>query len=136
MARGMYLNSNDLSFISQCLWGEISTLRVILKNNNDKRFVNDFDKAINLYCKINKLSMEQLDKIFYYIDIFVKYSHVKSYGVIQRFEKIYSIEPNAIYTENGSFIGWGIYDESVFVKNTFYPYGIDRKDVFLEFKSL
>lgn len=134
MSKGIYLNSNDLGVVSNCLWSEISSLRIILKNNCDEKVKYDFDKSINLYCKINKLSMDQLDKIFYYIDIFSKYTHVKSYGFMQRFEKMYSIEPNTVSTENGSYIGWGIYDESVFIEDTFYPYGIDRKDVFLEFK--
>ena len=135
MARGMFLNSNDLSYLSRVLWGEISSLRVVLKTNpNDEEYQMDFATGCDLYCKISRITKDQLDEIFRYIDIFSKYKYVKSFGVFQSYEEIYSIERGMISTCNGSFIGWGIYENSVFVDDTFYPYGIERKDVFMTFK--
>lgn len=135
MSKGMYLNSKDLSFVSKVLWSEISSLRVILKNNNDESFVNDFKRSTELFCKIEKISMDHLNRVFDYLDIFTKYTHHKSFGIFSSFEKTTSVDYWGIYSEN-SYTGFGLEDRSVFVNDVFYPYGIDRKDVYIEFKNL
>lgn len=135
MAKGMFLNGKDLSYLSNVLWGEISSLRVLLKTNPDnEQYQRDFSLGCNLYCKISRTTQDELDEIFRYIDIFSKYKYVKSFGIFERYSEIYSIERNFISTCDGAFIGWGIDERSVFIDDKFYPYGIEREDVIIAFK--
>ena len=138
MAKGMYLNSNDLSYLSKILWGEICLTRVVLISNPDnEEYINDLNRAIDLYCKIKGITREHFDKILYYVDTFRKYTHVKTTGSwFPIYGKIDSVEDYGIFTEGGDFIGWGVEERSVFIDDTFYQYGIDRKDVAIKFMNL
>ena len=135
MAKGMFLTAKDLSYLSNVLWSEIASLRVLLKvDSENEEYQSKFSSGCDLYCKISRITQDELDEIFRHIDIFSKYRYVKGFSVFQRYEEIYSIEHGYICTCEGSFIGWGIDERSVFINDTFYPYGIEREDVALYFK--
>jgi len=146
MKKGMYLNAKDLNFISNILWGDICwsklSLRVCEDEKNINKYVRDLENLTNLYCKINRISKDYFKQVCDYIELFRQYTHVKSNGLSPRYEEIELIDKSSIFTKGyldcngGSAIGWGVCERSVFVDDTFYPYGIDRKDVFMKFKKM
>ncbi|MGL5312677.1 MAG: hypothetical protein ACRC92_05485 [Peptostreptococcaceae bacterium] len=140
----MYLNKSDLSVISKLLISEIGSCNLALTKGKSygtkeelEEIEREFNSFKNLYCKINNISLEILEKHYYYINLFSDngYKYVRSYGFNKySFEEIESFSYCSVITKQGSEIGWGVTDRSCFIDDVFYPYGIDRKDVFLEFK--
>lgn len=140
----MYLNKKDLSIISRLLISEISSCNLALTKCRHygteeelEQIEIEFKHFKDLYCKINNISLELLEKNYYYINLFFDkgYKYVRSYGFNKySFEEIEHIGYKTVITKQGSEIGWAVTENSCFIDDIFYPYGIDRKDVFLEFK--